>query len=59
MENNRSKSWHCKAKARGLEIVAVTGHNTTSPLQEKEQVEQEQGLEFSMVLSGRRFLAMS
>ncbi|WP_416825318.1 CehA/McbA family metallohydrolase [Ectobacillus polymachus] len=32
------------AKQRGLEVVAVTDHNTTSPLQEKEQVEQETGI---------------
>lgn len=32
------------AKQRGLEVVAVTDHNTTSPLQEKERVEQETGV---------------
>ena len=32
------------AKQSGLEIIAVTDHNTTSPLQEKEQVEQETGV---------------
>ncbi len=33
-----------KAKERGLEVVAVTDHNTTSPLQKKDKAEQATGV---------------